>query len=94
MILLFPSSLDNYNRASIVSLLLLIMSINGTKTLNLKDNNVQIINGKSAPTQKTHQVINPATLGTIKRRLKRNCLINWVILLKFGLESVGLGPSC
>ncbi|PTD11455.1 putative aldehyde dehydrogenase FUS7 [Fusarium culmorum] len=38
------------------------MSTNGTKTLNLKDNYVQIINGKSAPTQKTHQGINPATL--------------------------------
>ncbi|RGP73566.1 aldehyde dehydrogenase nad+ [Fusarium longipes] len=33
-----------------------------TKTLNLKDNYVQIINGKSVSTQKTHQGINPATL--------------------------------
>ncbi|KAF0645745.1 hypothetical protein FPSE5266_00232 [Fusarium pseudograminearum] len=38
------------------------MSGSGTKTLDLKDNYVQIINGKSAPTQKTHQGINPATL--------------------------------
>ncbi|QKD55438.2 uncharacterized protein FOBCDRAFT_202578 [Fusarium oxysporum Fo47] len=32
------------------------MSINSAKTLNLKDNYVQIINGKAALTQKTHQV--------------------------------------
>ena len=38
------------------------MSTNGTTHLNLKDNYVQIINGKSAPTQKSHQGINPATL--------------------------------
>ncbi|GKU07356.1 unnamed protein product [Fusarium langsethiae] len=38
------------------------MSTNGAKTLDLKDNYVQIINGKSAPTQKTHQGTNPATL--------------------------------
>ncbi|KAJ4013737.1 hypothetical protein NW752_005448 [Fusarium irregulare] len=38
------------------------MSTNGTTHLNLQDNYVQIINGKSAPTQKTHQGINPATL--------------------------------
>lgn len=70
------------------------MSINSAKTLNLKDNYVQIINGKAALTQKTHQGINPATLGTTKRRLKRNRLINWVILLKFRLESAGLRLSC
>lgn len=38
------------------------MTSNGTKSLNLWDNYVQIINGKSAPTQKTHQGTNPATL--------------------------------
>lgn len=38
------------------------MSTNGRTHLNLKDDYVQIINGKSAPTQKTHQGINPATL--------------------------------
>ncbi|KAF5002487.1 hypothetical protein FGRMN_312 [Fusarium graminum] len=38
------------------------MTTNGTKTLDLKDNYVQIINGKSAPTQKTHRGINPANL--------------------------------
>ncbi|KAF5664454.1 aldehyde dehydrogenase (nad+) [Fusarium heterosporum] len=38
------------------------MTTNGTKALDLKDNYVQIINGKSAPTQKTHRGINPANL--------------------------------
>lgn len=40
------------------------MATNGTKShpINLKDNYVQIIDGKSAPTQKSHQGINPATL--------------------------------
>ncbi|KAJ0145396.1 hypothetical protein HZ326_11908 [Fusarium oxysporum f. sp. albedinis] len=42
------------------------MSINSAKTLNHKDNYVQIINGKAALTQKTHQGINPATLVTTK----------------------------
>jgi acyl-CoA reductase-like NAD-dependent aldehyde dehydrogenase len=40
------------------------MASNQTKSqaLNLKDNYVQIINGKSGPTEKTHRGINPATL--------------------------------
>ncbi|KAM0354384.1 hypothetical protein ACHAPU_001428 [Fusarium lateritium] len=38
------------------------MATNGTKTLDLKDNYVQIINGKSAPTDKTRRGINPANL--------------------------------
>ncbi|KAK2684788.1 hypothetical protein QWA68_016338 [Fusarium oxysporum] len=40
------------------------MASNQTKSqaLNLKDNYVQIINGKSVPTEKTHRGINPATL--------------------------------
>ncbi|KAF4954252.1 hypothetical protein FSARC_12189 [Fusarium sarcochroum] len=38
------------------------MATNGVKSLNVWDDYVQIINGKSAPTDKTRHGINPATL--------------------------------
>jgi acyl-CoA reductase-like NAD-dependent aldehyde dehydrogenase len=38
------------------------MATNGSKSLNLWDNYVQIINGKSSPTERPHRGINPATL--------------------------------
>lgn len=38
------------------------MATNGSKSLNLWDNYVQIINGKSSPTEKSHRGVNPATL--------------------------------
>ncbi|KAH6953358.1 aldehyde dehydrogenase domain-containing protein [Fusarium avenaceum] len=38
------------------------MATNGSKSLNLWDDYVQIINGKSSPTQKSHRGVNPATL--------------------------------
>lgn len=38
------------------------MATNGSKSLDLWDNYVQIINGKSSPTEKSHRGVNPATL--------------------------------
>ncbi|KAM0194330.1 hypothetical protein ACHAPI_007091 [Fusarium lateritium] len=38
------------------------MATNGSKSFDVWDNYVQIINGKSAPTEKSHRGINPATL--------------------------------